>query len=73
VREAIRALDVLDGEASELLRLHGEQPTDLIPQRGSEGLATDIKRRLDTATPPPVPRTAPATVRILDTPESWAA
>jgi acyl-CoA reductase-like NAD-dependent aldehyde dehydrogenase len=59
-REAIRALDLLEGEAGDLLKLQGRQPSGVIPQRGLERLSTDLKRRLETSTPPPVPRTAQA-------------
>ena len=64
LRQSIRHLDHLEGEAGDLLKLQGRQPVGLIAPRGLESIYNDVRRRLDAqSTPPPVPR-EPAVVTI---------
>jgi hypothetical protein len=64
LRQAIRALDHLETEAGDLLKLQGRQPVGLIAQRGLEGIYNDVRRRLGAqSTPPPIPQ-EPAVVTI---------
>lgn len=51
---AIKALDGLEDQASELLRWQGEQTVGRVPLRGLETLWNDLRRRHSTV--PPIPR-----------------
>jgi hypothetical protein len=55
-REAIRELGRIENEANQLLALQNRQVQGSIPRRGLERLAQDLKGRLATPTPPPIPR-----------------
>jgi len=50
---AIKGLDVLEDQASDLLRWQGEQAVGRVPQRHLEGLRSDLRRRNTTV--PPIP------------------
>lgn len=50
---AIKALDALEDQASELLRWQEEQAAGRVPQRGLETLWNDLRRRNTTV--PPIP------------------
>jgi len=50
---AIKALDALEDQASELLRWQEEQSVGRVPQRGLESLWNDLRRRRSTV--PPIP------------------
>jgi hypothetical protein len=74
LREAIREVDLVEGEATRLLVLLGQQPQGSIPRRGLEGLALDLKRALEHATPAPIPRSAAPVVEAPpEAPRAWAA
>ena len=61
--KAIKAVDQVETEAGDLLRLQG-RGNEHVPLRGLESLYNDLRRRLAAqTTPPPVPR-EPATYTI---------